>query len=788
IPQAAAKRASVPQGKIEAEKKADAGKESAGDQYKTKQGDTLGKIAGQFKHEGISLDQMLVALQRANPNAFVGNNMNRLKTGQILSVPSAEAAGGVSAVEARKIVVAQSADFTSYRTKLAARVSAADAQKSEEAKQSTGGKITAKVEEPATAANEAKDKLKLSNSGAAAASGANKAGAVPAGAEDKIAKDKAVAEANARVQELEKNISELQKLLEVKNKDLADKQKQADAPKADPAAKVAIAPGADRSAPPVAPATPTASANVAKSEPLVTPGEIVTPESEPTASDAPQTMAAAPAKEEAAPVAPPPAQAKPAAKKKAVPPPAPVPEPSFVDELLEDPTMLGLGAGLLALLGGLGIYTSRRRKQAAAFQDSTMLNESNLKANSLFASTGGQSVDTNNSVFNSNFSPSASQLDTNEVDPVAEADVYIAYGRDAQAEEILKEALRTQPERNAVRVKLLEIYAHRKDTRAFEAMASELYSLTKGKGEDWEQVANLGASIDPKNPMYAGGKPSHNKAAAGDKLTAATEHLDELDLAALLNTTRGAEQPELEHAGADDKSDQQKKTSETFSGRQPVTEEKTASPKDKEENFADFLNEPVEPAKAEVPKSETPEPEAPATETPAALDFDFVLSGFGINKQELPASAPEENAAEDKDANALDFDFQMDDKKTVNLDDSDFSIDQPNEQKADEDVPSLELDMPSLPDTMVSTPAAPALDLSAISLDLNALGTDTAVVPDDADSEISNAAEMATKLDLALAYQEIGDKEGARELLDEVIKGGSEEQVAKAKAMLQKLG
>jgi pilus assembly protein FimV len=77
-------------------------------------------------------------------------------------------------------------------------------------------------------------------------------------------------------------------------------------------------------------------------------------------------------------------------------------------------------------------------------------------------------VDTNNSVFNSNFAPSASQLDTNEVDPVAEADVYIAYGRDAQAEEILKEALRTHPERHAVRLKLLEIYVTRKDARAFE--------------------------------------------------------------------------------------------------------------------------------------------------------------------------------------------------------------------------------------------------------------------------------------------------------------------------------
>src|SRR5262249_11683296 len=122
------------------------------------------------------------------------------------------------------------------------------------------------------------------------------------------------------------------------------------------------------------------------------------------------------------------------------------------------------------------------------------------------AEAGGQSVDTNNSVFNSNFAPSASQLDTNEVDPVAEADVYIAYGRDAQAEEILKEALRTHPERSPVRLKLLEIYANRKDARSFETQASELYSQTRGQGDDWAQAAAMGAALDPANPMYIGAK------------------------------------------------------------------------------------------------------------------------------------------------------------------------------------------------------------------------------------------------------------------------------------------
>eukprot|EP01034_Spumella_vulgaris_P039034 gene39034-biopygen33161 len=166
-----------------------------------------------------------------------------------------------------------------------------------------------------------------------------------------------------------------------------------------------------------------------------------------------------------------------------------------------------IGIALAALLAGAGFILARRRKQEQATvlskPEISVLGDPGAQAQPLIAETGGQSVDTNNSVFNSNFAPSASQLDTNEVDPVAEADVYIAYGRDAQAEEILKEALRTHPERHPVRLKLMEIYANRKDARSFEMQAGELYAMTKGEGEEWQQAAALGLSIDPHNPLYA---------------------------------------------------------------------------------------------------------------------------------------------------------------------------------------------------------------------------------------------------------------------------------------------
>ncbi len=126
------------------------------------------------------------------------------------------------------------------------------------------------------------------------------------------------------------------------------------------------------------------------------------------------------------------------------------------------------------------------------------------QANSLFGATGGQSVDTGTSTFNSSFIPAASQLDSNEVDPVAEADVYIAYGREEQAEDILKEALRLQPDRHAVRVKLMEIYARRGDKTSFMAVAEELRERTGATGEDWERGVKLGRTVDPAHAMFAG--------------------------------------------------------------------------------------------------------------------------------------------------------------------------------------------------------------------------------------------------------------------------------------------
>jgi pilus assembly protein FimV len=429
-----------------------------------KAGDTATKIAMANKSADVLLDQMLVAMLRSNPNAFIGGNVNRLRSGAVLNIPSGEQAETTTPDEARQILVAQSKDFDEFRRRLA---SAAPASAEAAADRKASGAVQAQVEEKKPAAA-APDKLTLSK------------GAVQAKtAEDKLAKERSAKEASARAEELSKNVAELEKL------------SKAAAPAAAPAsAAKAPAPAAAVAAAPVAPAATTASAPKA------------------AAVTAPAPVASAPAATASAP-APRPAASAPV-KRAPPPPPAPVEEPSLIDELLDNPLIPAAAGGLIAALAGYAFYRSRQRKNAAQV-DSAYL-ESRLQPDSFFGASGGQRVDTNDAGASSSSSMvySPSQLDAgDDVDPVAEADVYLAYGRDLQAEEILKEALRNHPTRVAIHQKLCEIYAKRRDSKNFGTTAKEAYRLTGGSGPEWEHICELGNGIDPSNAMYQpGGKPS----------------------------------------------------------------------------------------------------------------------------------------------------------------------------------------------------------------------------------------------------------------------------------------
>jgi len=749
--------------------------------HKVKKGDTLAAIAKKYKYEDVSLEQMLVSIYRSNPQAFISKNMNRLRAGRVLKMPEEAATTALTNGEARKVIVAHSSDYAAYRKKLAERVAQSAAQRAE-ATQAAGGKITAQVEDKAAAAKLAQDKLRLSQAAPGALAGKPSAGM---GAEEKAAAAKAVADERARVMELEKNVTELQRLLALKNQELAAQQKQAlGAAAAKQAADAATAKlAAAKQAADKAAADKVAADKLAA---LRAAADKAAAEAAAKAAAAQKGLASAPGAKPpvvSAPGASVPSASVPPAKfalkrpiKRVEPPPV---QKSFFDEMndyVEDNMMIvGGGAAIIVLLLLYVLVRRRSKKKSLAPLGGSLVGETRDYQNSLFGSAGGQSVDTNNSIFNSGFTPSASLLDANEVDPIAEADVYIAYGREAQAIEILKEALRSHPERNALRVKLLEIYASQKDIQAFDLLAGELYGLTRGEGEEWIYAAGLGMAIDPTNPLYAGGDMSEE----------------------LLN----------------------RPTSLQGSMTQPRQDDEPAARKDKKPENLGY--EFVQPAREQIDNPDLPldlglpasADKFPSVEaislkaTPVAMDFDL---GGGAS-QSKPAATPASSSADmafdlgdfgekktqastsgisvSEDSSTLDFgDFNVKSPTgAVSAEDSAFAAQLAAADRELAAIDKVEPYSPAPTDTMkTSQPQVPAkaapkdFDFGAINLDLASADKPKPK----ASAAPVDSAELDTKLELAEAYFGIGDKEGARELLDEVIQDGTPEQVVRARESL----
>ncbi len=735
-----------------------------------KKGDTLTKIARGVKAEGISLDQVLVGLYRSNPDAFAGNNMNRLKTGRILRIPEGEQLASVGQPQAKQEIRAQAADWHAYRQKLAAVVAAAQTQREQAPKQAVSGKISAAVEDKAaTGKPVSRDVLKLSKGATPGEAGAPDAqlktlqDRVNSLQEDAIARQQTIQETNARIAALEKNIQEMQKLLALKSQSMAELQKQAEAAKGQPA-----------------PAAPT---------PV------------PATKPVPVEAAAKPAVSQPAPAAKP-AVPKPAVKPKAA---APLPKPAespWYREIIDNPLYLAGGtAVLLAGLLWLVMLGNRRRKGLTSFEDSIMTG-GDLKANTVLGETAGGVIDTGDTSFLTDFSQAGlGTIDTNDVDPIAEAEVYMAYGRDAQAEEILKEAVSKDPNRHEIHLKLLEIYAARKNLVAFETLASELYAAIGGKPNPiWDRAAELGRELDPNNPLYGQARgaaaaeqeaPGKVAAVAGAAVAAAV-----VDAAGQQALATGKE---LEDTSPDLEFDLDQDL--LSAGEQkPEAPEKAPAVMDTLDFEMDFA--PAETPVSEPDAERQPEiaaaPEAPEADVPdeegAGLSFDLdtiipqaIEKNFG-GTTEAPAVEPVESAEASgavEMEHSMDFDFSPEEAKGVGPDEESIVLEAP----AEEPVLDFDFNLDEVP-APVESPAQPSheLDFSGISLDLEGAPTVAAEAEKTVEPESEQWHEVATKLDLAKAYLEMGDKEGAREILQEVVQEGDSRQQGDAQALLAELG
>ena len=672
--------------------------------YQVLQGDTLGKIARDNLPAGVSLNQMLVAIYRANQDAFIRENVNWVRTGRILNIPSAEAIGTVDAQEANRLVRQHMAEFRDYRSKLAATPASAEATPGQ---RDAAGQIEPKPAAPAPAAPQ--DQVRLSKADPQKPSAA-------ARGDDLAARERALKEAQSRIGDLEKNVADLQKLLELKNQQLAELEKKAGAKPAPGTPAPAAKPAAPAPAPAPAAKAPEAPKPAAPAPTPAPSPAAKAPEAPKPAAEAPKPAAPTPAPAAPAPAAKAPEAPKPAPKPAAQPQPAP--EPSLIDEFLDNPVALAGLAGVVVLLLVYAAWAWRKKKTAQAkFTDSVIGAAAAGAAAGASLSEPTLGASTPAAPATASTQPAAAGAE--EVDPIAEADVYMAYGRDAQAEEILKEALQKDSSRIPVHAKLLEIYAKRRDTKAFEQSAAKLKSLTGGAGPEWEKAAALGRSIDPSNGLYAGAGGAAAAPAAAAEIPAAPAPTLDFDIG---GATQGvsASAPDLSLDAAPAKPAEDIGLDFDVSGASTKTTRNDAS-----------IEETVV---------------APAAKPDAGLDFNLDLGS--------PAAAPESKREAAAPAPAADPGLSFD-----------LSLD-------------LGGDKGGAP---AAAPASP--DLSTISLDLG--GTPAApAAPSGTDPKWQ---EIATKLDLAKAYEEMGDKDGARELLNEVMKDGDAAQKGTAQQLLAKL-
>ena len=653
---------------------------SGGDSYgPVKAGDTLSGIARSTKPGGVSLEQMLVGLFRSNPEAFAGRNMNRLKTGRILRVPDSSELAAIDTTDASKEVKLQAANWNAYREQLA---SAAPAVADEAAKQVATGKITARVEDE-IAGRPSEDVLKLSKADAGGAiktaGGGGKASKVmqerlKSLEEEITARDKALQEANERVVMLEKSVNDMQKLLEIKSPAGADMQKQA----------TAVTKPLEASAP-------------LESKPL----EAGKPDEKPAAA------AAEAAK---------PDQSAPAQPKVMAPPP-PASEPGPFDSILEEPLYLAGGVGVLALLIGLAVL-SRRKNKAVLETEQDDVSEMYSEA-----ATGKAVADERATA---SVAPAHASED---MAPVDEAAKYLALGRHAQAEEVLKEALKTHPGQRALLLKLLEVYASRKDKRAFQASAQELLASTGGTGDTWIQAASMGYALDPQNAMYAMGRA---EATAAPVVGTTTSDLDfDLDVVAPKGPTETdinvtATQVERTHLMSDE---------ETRRIVEPTSLAQSALGENLPGGALSMTDFNLETA-------------GDVTSTNLSLDVSKGgAPGLDINFDLPPdAMAPARGTVTSSD---IKVDLEKPASTPTSSDILDF------------DLSGISLDLESTASGMQSSAASPMKD--------------------------DHWFDVQTKFDLAKAYQEMGDKESAREILKEVVAEGDAQQQAEAKALLEAL-
>ncbi|MNU89355.1 hypothetical protein D3C71_791910 [compost metagenome] len=708
-------------------------------QYTTTPRDTLWEIAAKARNGG-SIQQTMLAIQALNPDAFIDGNINRLKTGQVLRLPGQAQSTDLPQAKAIAEVAAQNKAWRQGR-RYVAKPGAGQQQLDATNRARTEGA-------PAQAAT---DKLSLVSAESGKNPGKGAAGdakalsnklAVTQESLDTSRRDNA--ELKSRMADLQSQVDKLQRLIELKNNQLA--KLQAEGAAGAPGTATAPAMSAELAPNPAAPApadtAPVAAAPEAAAAPVGQPVETT-----PAASD----------------------------------------DQKF-NELLSNPVLLGLvGGGAVVLLLLLLLLARRRKAQQAAEKHQRMARalaeEQPFSADLDLPESSFEGLEVPSPSVKLATAPTPAPAPAPVIAPVVmttpiaaplvspaaersddvlgQAQSHIDAGRLNQAAALLEDGVKREPQRSDLRLKLMEVYGQQGDRDAFVSQERKLVA----NGDNFAQVEKLKSRFPAMALVAAGGIAAAAVAAELDAQYVKDLLLDE------------PQAPAPEPTSFEDDLD---------------------SAFDLSLDDLDTI-QPVAPAPAPVP-----EPEVAALADLDEFPLDDDLSFESVLQQQTEIKENLDDLS--------DFDLDLDlgaQPSPAMLAEDDFLLDLDEgvkdfpvaETPAVPDVALDDLDLPadfdlSLADEM-STPDAFAAELDDVNAELESLSNsigeptfteaDAALDGDDEFDFLSGTDEAATKLDLAQAYIDMGDSDGARDILNEVVSEGSDEQKSEAREMLSRL-
>ncbi len=751
--------------------------------YRVRRGDTLSKVAAKMGYRGIRKDQMMMALFEKNRRAFSKSNINNLKSGALLKRPSLQEARAVNARTAKSQVLAQARSWKDLKknTQLAANT-----------------KVNKGNDPVASAAKQARLEVvgnKEAVTGSSSQGVATSASIVALKKQLTLANESLTSrfkeneELKSRVTELESLLRKKNRLITLKSQQLSQLQQNlsggvnptssTDAPVVVTENSMTAGAGQEQ----VAPTSVDAVVNEGTDLQQQLANELSNEQGEIVRDDQGATGL--------------------------VPDVATATESPFVEDtqsestdimgLLGSPVAMGIGGGsLLALLGGLW-YLRRRKSTDNEYEEfsSIEIDEGGLNDEPVFEDAGYE--DKSSIISGSEFieqdedtemvdeeiiEESVEVIDSQQEDILQEADVYIVYGLHDQAESELKRAIEKEPHNLAYRHKLLENYKAAGDKEAFEKEAKEFMAIDADDKDSFlEDVREWGASLMPNNKLFDGGLIA---AGAGVAMVAGT--------ASAITSEQTAETIEdgLENFSLDDVLSSE----ETY-----IDPDKVDGVISDAEDTMIELDDDIEPitdisanmeSEFEVDGSFEADEEYDIEED--GLDIENITDSLDLSIDEMEQSSIAGVEVGNNEDDEIGIESLLDDELNA------FDVSVPDELDlgSDFEVESLSLDLDSekldkiLPESTayksVSKDSLDGYDDDAEDNLLAEFDDNLSFLDLDEDDEVIEETQVDTKLDLAKAYIDMGDIDGARSTLEEVLQDGSDEQKRQAEELLQQTG